>query len=73
MYVPTNLYIISLHLHYHYELYHVCIFCEVERKTIRATELAEKLNWFKRKTRVVNLSFCLSFFICLMGIMGFVI
>lgn len=37
----------SLHHHYYYRLYHVCIFCEIEKKTIRARGFADKLHWLK--------------------------
>lgn len=49
--VPTNLHTVFLHHHYHCGLHHVCIFCDVQRKTIRARDLAkEKLNGFKTRT-----------------------
>lgn len=51
IYISTNLYTMSLHHHHHYGLYHICVFCGVERKTIRAKEWTEgKLNWLKRQS-----------------------
>lgn len=51
VYISTNLYTMSLHHHHHYGLYHICVFCGVERKTIRAKEWTEgKLNWLKRQS-----------------------